>query len=300
MLAIGLAVLAALLNAVASVLQRWAGRAEPDERAFSIGLLFDLVRQPVWIAGIVAITTGFLTQVVALTLGHIAMVQPLMVAELPFAILLAASVFRLRPRRSEWVAIAALTVGLALFIFCLAPGGGDPLAAPTAAWLVGLGVTAAAVAGAVLWGRSRRHEQRAALLGIATGVAFGLIAALASAVGAAYRNGLAGVFASWQTYAVIVSGPAAFFLLQNALQAGRLVASQPGLTLANPIVSVGWGIGVFGEQVRGGGWIASSLLGAALIAAGTVLLARSPLLAHDRSGTEVSPERGDRSRRSPT
>jgi drug/metabolite transporter (DMT)-like permease len=141
MLAIGLAVLAALLNAVASVLQRWAGRAEPDERAFSIGLLFDLVRQPVWIAGIVAIATGFLTQVVALTLGHIAMVQPLMVAELPFAILLAASVFRLRPRRPEWVAIAALTVGLALFIFCLAPGGGDPLAAPTAAWLVGLGVT---------------------------------------------------------------------------------------------------------------------------------------------------------------
>jgi hypothetical protein len=42
------------------------------------------------------------------------------------------------------------------------------------------------------------------------------------------------------------------------------------------------------------------LLGAALIAAGTVLLARSPLLAHDDSGTEPSPERGDRSRRSPT
>lgn len=252
MLAIALAVAAALLNAVASVLQRWAGRAEPDERAFSIRLLFDLVRQPVWIAGIVAIAAGFLAQVAALTLGDI-----------------------------------ALTIGLALFIFCLAPAGGDPLAAPLATWLVGLGVTCAAVAGLVLWGRARKHDQRAAVLGVATGVAFGLIAALASAVGAAYRSGLTGVFAGWQTYAVIVCGPSAFFLLQNALQAGRLVASQPGLTLANPIVSIGWGVGVFGEQVRGGAWIAGSVLGAALIATGTVLLARSPLLAHDRRGAAL-------------
>jgi hypothetical protein len=48
-------------------------------------------------------------------------------------------------------------------------------------------------------------------------------------------GGLGGVFTAWQTYLLIVLGPLFFFLLQKTMQAGRLVASQPALTLANPI-----------------------------------------------------------------
>jgi len=49
------------------------------------------------------------------------------------------------------------------------------------------------------------------------------------------------VFTAWWTYLLIVSVPVGFFLLQSALQAGRLVASQPGITLANPLVAAVWG-----------------------------------------------------------
>jgi drug/metabolite transporter (DMT)-like permease len=66
--------------------------------------------------------------------------------------------------------------------------------------------------------------------------------------------------------------------LQKTLQAGRLVASQPALTLANPVVSIAFGIVVFGEHFRSGTWLILALFGAALIVACTVLLARSPLL----------------------
>lgn len=45
-------------------------------------------------------------------------------------------------------------------------------------------------------------------------------------------------------------GPGFFFLLQKALQAGRLVASQPALTLSNPVVSVVFGVAVFDEHLR--------------------------------------------------
>jgi hypothetical protein len=66
----------------------------------------------------------------------------------------------------------------------------------------------------------------------------GLIAVLASAIlSAGAAGGISGVITTWWTYLLILTFPVGFLLLQNALQAGRLVASQPGITLANPLVA---------------------------------------------------------------
>jgi len=282
MLAVPLGLLAALLNAAASVLQRRAGSEESDERAFSVHMLLELARRPVWFLGILAMFVGFVVQAIALTLGSVSTVQPLLVAELPFTFMLASVVFRARPSRSEWLATASLTAGLVLFLLCLGPEGGGPLAVPRWQWLVGLAATGAVEGVAVLLGLASSGHRRAALLGIATGIGFGLTAALTAAAGAAYhQQGLLGVLLAWQTYAILMIGPLSLYLLQNALGAGSLVASQPGLTLANPVVAVGWGVLVFGERTRGGGWTVGVVAGALLIAAGTVLLARSPLLTGD-------------------
>jgi len=97
------------------------------------------------------------------------------------------------------------------------------------------------------------------------------------------------VATSWQTYLLIGLGPGFVFLPQKALQAGSLVASQPALTLSNPLVGASFGVAVFGEHVRGGGWLALAALGALLILACTVILARSPML-HDSPDTERSPD----------
>jgi drug/metabolite transporter (DMT)-like permease len=113
MIAIGLALVAAALNAAASVLQRRAARDEPPDREFSFRMLLDLARRPAWIGGIASVLVGFGVQAVALTLGRVAVVQPLLVAELPFTILLAALAFHLRPGAREWSSIVALAVGLA-------------------------------------------------------------------------------------------------------------------------------------------------------------------------------------------
>lgn len=87
---------------------------------------------------------------------------------------------------------------------------------------------------------------------------------------------------------VVVVGPVGFYLLQNALAAGNLVASQPGFTLTNPLVSVVWGLAVFGEQARRGAWLAGTLIGALLIGLGTILLARSDLLNPDTAGAHLA------------
>lgn len=71
----------------------------------------------------------------------------------------------------------------------------------------------------------------------------------------------------------------ALFLLQNALQAGTLVAVQPMLTLGDALISVVYGVTLFGEELRTGWWVLPELVALVLITAGCVELARSPLAA---------------------
>lgn len=101
------------------------------------------------------------------------------------------------------------------------------------------------------------------------------MSALVLGVRALYSHGgLGPVLTSWQTYAAVIAGPASFFLLQKALQAGTLVASQPGFTLVNPLVSVIWGVLVFGETARTGGWLAVAGPAGVGVVAATVALVR--------------------------
>lgn len=216
------AVLAATANATASVLQRKAARDEPDERTFSIGLLWDFVRRPVWIGGICAVLLGFFLHAFAVSNGPISLVQLLLVMELPFTLLSASWLLGGRMRRQERGAVIATAVGLALLLFALRPRG-HPNTLGLTGWLIGLGATLALKGVLVVSGRRSRGAARAALLGIAAGVAFGLTAVLVKAAAAVFSHGLAAVFTAWHTYLIVVTGPLAFFLLQNALQAG-----QPG------------------------------------------------------------------------
>jgi drug/metabolite transporter (DMT)-like permease len=274
---------AALSNASASVLQRRATRDEPDSRAFSLRMLLDLARRPAWFLGITAMIVGFLLHGVSISLSRIALVQPLLVAELPLTLMLASMTFRLRIGRRDRLAIGMQSVGLAAFVTCLNPVGGNPSAVPWQTWAIGIAANVAGVAVLVVLGYIGRHEHRAALLGVATGAGFGLNSSLIAGVGSVVSHG-GNLFTAWQTYAVAVVGPSSFFLLQNALQAGNLVASQPGFTLTNPLVSVAWGLAAFHEKANSGAFLVGVVAGAALIGAGTIILSRSPLL--DPEATE--------------
>ncbi len=285
MFAVVLMLIAAALHGTASVLQRKAARDEPESRAFSLLMFLDLARRPSWLFGILAMLCGFVLHGVSISLSRIALVQPLLVAELPFTLVLASLVFGLRiPVRDRW-AIGMQTVGIAAFVTCLAPTGGDPAAVTAPGWAIGIGATVAGVLCLVVLGYRGRHEHRAALLGVATGAMFGLNSSLIAGIGAAVSHG-AGLFTTWQTYGVAVVGPLSFFLLQNALGAGNLVACQPGFTLTNPLVSVTWGLAVFGERGHTGFFLVGTIAGAVLITAGSILLTRSSLLDPDRSPSE--------------
>jgi drug/metabolite transporter (DMT)-like permease len=279
MLAIVLVVLAAASNAAALVLLRKATEAEETSPEFSLRLLWLLVRRrSVWRAGISIIAAGFVLQVFALANGPLSVVQLVILMELPFTLIGAWLALGGRLRAQEWSAIAAMTAGLMVALFALAPTGGDPFSANLLTWLIGLTATTGVIFALLGVGRRLSPASRTVLFGVAAGAASGLIAVLAKAVAVASTGGVISVITTWQTWALIAAAVGGFLLLQNALQAGRLVASQPGITLANPVVALVWGIGLFHEHVHTGWWLLGAGSGAALLAGGVVLLSQSPLL----------------------
>jgi drug/metabolite transporter (DMT)-like permease len=273
-----LAVLAAAANAASNVLQRKANREQPPELSMSPRLLVELARRPVWLAGIVLVVASFLLMAAALDMGRLSAIQPILVLELPMTLLAGSFVFGSPLRSREWLSAGAMTLGLAGLIAFLAPAGGSHGRASGAMWLVSSALTLGAVLGCVLLSYTGGPGRRPAMLGVAAGIAFGLTAAYMKGMTASFHDGIAGIVTTWQTYAVAVAGVGAMFLMQNALHAGRLLAAQPGLTLADPGVAMVWGMLVFKETVRGGAWLAPSVVSGLLLAAGAIALARSPLL----------------------
>jgi len=275
LIAILLSLAGAALNATASVAQRAENREETDRGGSMLRMLLDLASRPIWWLGIAAMISGFACEAVALTIGQIAVVEPVMIAELPLTIIGARLFLDRHLTGRAWAAIVGLAVAVAVFVAALGPEGGDPAAVRLWEWLVAGGITVAAAVVCVVIAQ-RAHGGRAAFLGIATGAVFALMSALVSGVGTLYSHGGLGlVLTSWQTYAALVAGPSSFFLLQKALQAGSLVASQPGFTLINPLVSVFWGVLVFGETTRTGLWLAVSGVAAVGVVAATIALVRA-------------------------
>jgi drug/metabolite transporter (DMT)-like permease len=306
MLTYALAVLAACANAASSVLQRKANREVPRNQNLSWKLIRSLLHEPVWFGGVLAITAGFLLQATALGTGQLAVVEPILVLELPGALILASRVFHSHLGRREWIPAAVMTAGLAGLLYCLSPSSGHSASVRWYAWVIGIGINLAVVgalvavarrtpAGAEGDDRGGHGARRPALLGVAAGAGFGLTAALMKGMTETFAGGFGKLFTSWQLYAMIAAGVGGMFLVQSAMNAGRLLAAQPGLTLSDPVVSILWGVLVFQEQVRGGVYIALATLSGLIMAIAVVYLARSPLLsgpAADQEG-EAAPRQPD-------
>lgn len=271
------AVLTALSNGSASVLQRRAAMEVPDSEAMRLSLMARLVRQKVWLAGIGLVIVAAVCQAIALATGPIAVVQPIFVIELPLTLLVAGLVMRVRADAVVWSGVAAVTAGLALGMAAAAPVEGRDTVEDLA-WIPALLVTGVFEAGLIVAALRTRGNARAALLGLAAACGYALTAALMKdAMANLDDGGVVALLASWQLYATAAAGVGALFLLQNALQAGSLVAVQPMLTLGDALISILYGVTLFGEELRTGWWLLPELVALALIATGCVRLARTPL-----------------------
>ncbi|MFE5891060.1 DMT family transporter [Streptomyces sp. NPDC056468] len=284
------AICAALSNAVATVLQRKAALTVPSSKGFRAGLILDLLRRPVWLAGILAVIAAAVCQALALATGPLTIVQPLFILELPLTLIVASLLMHRRLPGRGWLAVAVVVAGLAVALAAASPSG-NRTHVDLDRWIPALAVCMGLVAGlAVAALRRPEGRARAACLGAATAISYAVTAALMkAAMHILEEQGLGGFLSAWQTYAFAATGVCALFLLENAMQAGPLVASQPALTLGDALVSLALGITLYEETIRSGWWLLPQLFGVALIAAGVLALARIPL-----TQAMVAPEEGAR------
>ncbi|QGV82083.1 DMT family transporter [Streptomyces ficellus] len=282
-LSICLALLAALGNAGASVLQRQGAAAVGPGRSARHGSwMAGLVHRRVWVWGAVLLAVSGILQALALATGPLSVVQPVMSTELMFTLVVGGVVFRRRPDTRTLWAFAAMAVGLGVFLGLASPTGGRTTV-PLADWgwtALGTGLFVI-VLGAVAPRLS--SSPRAAVLGTATATGFACTAALLKDALGHLPEGVGEVLTTWQPYAAVAVGLGSFVLLQVTLRAGSLVASQPALTLGDALLSVVLGVALFAERVHLGWRALFEVLALALLVAGCVGLARSPLVTDDGS-----------------
>ncbi|MFG2356270.1 DMT family transporter [Streptomyces sp. NPDC048521] len=272
-LAAAFAVAGAASNAVGTAFQRKAASASSKG---GIRLLAELVHRPIWMIGMAGVICAALFQSLALVNGPLALVQPLFILELPFALLVAAPLMHRRLPPSGWWGVGGCVAGLAVLLIAAAPHGATDHA-PLARWIPALFLCVGVMVVAVLLaGRGRPPSRRAALLATASATGNALTAALLkSASGTFADQGFTAFLRSWQTYGFALAGVASVLLLENALQAGPLAAAQPALTIGDAVVSLTLGIALFDERIRTGWWLVPEACGAVLIVLGVLVLSRA-------------------------
>jgi drug/metabolite transporter (DMT)-like permease len=273
-----LSLFAALANALTSVFQRMGVEDAPEEDTLKLRLLTNALRRGVWLVGFAMMIVSFLAQAIALHVGDLSQVQPVLTTELLFLVLILATWFRFRVGLREWAGAIAAAGGLAGFLLCAQPTGGK-LTPTTAEWILVGATCVGAIVLAVALARRGPRWWRAAMFGTAAAIGFALTAAFTKVVGDYVAHDWASAFRHWQTYALAVFGVLSVFLAQNAYHVGPIAASQSSIVLVDPLASILIGIGLFGDDLRTAGpWGVLEAVSLFILFAGAFTLAHSPLV----------------------
>jgi hypothetical protein len=238
---------------------------------------------------------GYAAQAVALHLGALNVVQPIMVSELVILVAVLWLWFSTPLRPRDIAAAVATVLGLGVFLFISSPRVGSKVPSD-ALWLVVGAVTMAFVALFVVLGRRGPPWWRALVLGAGASIGFALLSAITKSMTNVLVTGWGALFSSWQLYAVAVIGLSSFVVMQSAFQVGPFAASQSTLILVNPFVAIAVGHVLYGESLRGGPLYATlEVLSLAVMVVGALGLSTSSLVAHvheETPGTDLLRGRG--------
>lgn len=272
-----LAILAAVSFALAATLWQKAstdaGVKPGDPKGFAA-----LLTNWVWLLGLGAQILGVVLQAAALDRGRVAIIQPLLVTTVVWAMPLGHYLTHQTITRRHILGAAVVVIGLAVFASVGDPASGVDNA-PTSDWVGALLVITALVIGLLLFGRRGNLSTQAAVFGASAGILYGVSAVLMKpVVENLHTDGFAAVLQTWELWVMAVAGILGFYLQQMSLATGKLVTSVATVSVANPVISVLLGALILQETLsKDPPWhavaavaaLAVALLGAVIIASAT-------------------------------
>jgi hypothetical protein len=124
------------------------------------------------------------------------------------------------------------------------------VAIPSNVW-AGAGAAAAVLVGVTtVLALRRRGDRRAAWLGAATGIVYGMQDSLTRRVYGGIADGAVDLLTSWPVWVLIAVGALGVLLAQNAFDSGPLTSSLPAISVLEPMTGIALGIIVFHSHVR--------------------------------------------------
>jgi drug/metabolite transporter (DMT)-like permease len=290
-MASALALAAAFLFALAATLQQRGALGLPELSLRDPASLARLAAQRMWLVGTLALLVGYGFQAAALDRGRLAIIQPLLVTTVVFALPLGYFLTSQVVGRSEVLGSAVIVVGLALFALYGDPAGGRENA-PGGEWAIAIAVLAV-LCGALLFVGGRGGLMRkAAVYGTVAGILFGLSAALTKPTLDYLHESVGELLTHWEPYALAIAGVLGFVLQQVSLGTGKLAPSVATVSVANPVVGILLGIILLDERLSRPAWhvvVACIGLGLALIGAVVIALARGAGEERDEPVASVAP-----------
>ncbi|HWD25426.1 MAG TPA: DMT family transporter [Acidimicrobiales bacterium] len=283
-----LALLAAVGNAFATVMQRLGVEESADERARGQTLMASVLHRPIWFAGLGLTTASFLFQALALARGNLSTVQPIMVAEIVFLVAILGVGFHRTLGWREWVGSGGTAGGLGAFLALSASSGGNDRPSRED-WAFLLIASIGAIVLATVGSQRGPRAWRAACLGVAAAICFALTAACIKVVTVQWSGVGWHLLVYPEAYGIALAGGAGFVITQHALDAGPIAASQSALLIVNPLASIAMGIWLFNDHIQHGGWrTVVECFALAVMFFALFVLSSSPLIASSPRGEQLS------------
>lgn len=240
---------AAFLGGGFVVQQREAAHTDVGP-GLSLRLLLVLMRRRVWWLGFGSMVIGYVLAGWSLGSGNLVLVEPLIAANMLFALPIAAMWCRQRPSWRSMIAALALAGGVSGFVIAARPNGGRSVEIPSNTWAAAGVVAAVLVAVATVMALRRRGDRRATWLGIATGIVYGMQDSLTRRVYGGIADSAVDLLTSWPVWVLLAVGILGVLLAQNAFDCAPLSASLPAISVFEPMTGIVLGIIVFHSHVR--------------------------------------------------
>jgi hypothetical protein len=271
-LGIAAAIVASLLYNTSIALQALEARQVPEEHSLQPSLLGRLVRNRRWLGATVLGFLGWPFEVAALLLAPLTVVQPCLASGLILLLWLGVTRLGEAPGRREFIAVGAITIGIA----------GVALAAPerttdhAGAGAIALALALVGIPVLAPYLRRRRTGMVGALTILSAGFGYAWTAIASKLLTDELAAGAALVGVAWLA-TVVLSESLALLSEMSALQQRPATHVAPAMFAIQVLVPVLLAPLIFGES-----WANTPLGGVVLVAfmaiavAGTVLIAGSP------------------------